>query len=60
MIKNLLQAEFLDWFNNYLTIKKFAEHRQITQKQAKTLIKLGREIHEQIVKETKEIQSLKN
>lgn len=41
-----LQDDFLDWFNGYITLDKYAEDREITTGQARRLIELGREIHE--------------
>ena len=46
-----LQSIFLDWFNNYLTYEKFAEHYQISITRAKELIKEARTIHERLVKD---------
>ena len=42
----LLRDLFLDWFNNYLTVEKFAEHRELSVLDAKRFIELGRTIHE--------------
>ena len=42
---------YLDYFNNYLTVALFSEHHGLTIKQAETLLDMGREIHEQRVKE---------
>lgn len=36
------EAIFLDWFNNYLTVTVFAEHRNITESQARIQIEEGR------------------
>lgn len=46
-----LQSIFLDWFNNYLTYEKFAEHYQISITRAEELIKEARTIHERLVKD---------
>lgn len=53
MIRKQLQAAFLDWKNNYLTVEKYAEHNSITAEQAQQIIDIGRECHEQIVAEWK-------
>jgi len=53
-----LQTAFLDYFNNYLTVEKYAEHNQLTVEQAQKLIDLGREVHEDIVKLHKEIAAI--
>ena len=44
--KNTLNEIYLDYFNNYLTIDKFAEHNGITIDMARELIAIGRYIHE--------------
>ena len=46
-----LQSIFLDWFNNYLTYEKFAEHYEISITRAEELIKEARTIHERLVKD---------
>jgi hypothetical protein len=33
---------YLDWRNNYLTVATFADHKEITEEQAKALIELAR------------------
>ena len=38
---------FLDYFNNYVTIEKYAEHNGISTADAKILIDAGRKYHEQ-------------
>ena len=44
-IKNLnnneIETMYLDYFNNYLTIDKFAEHNQISWFSAKSIINKG-------------------
>ena len=47
-----LQTIFLDWFNNFLTYEKFAEHYEISIERAEKLIEEARTIHERLVKET--------
>ena len=41
-----LAAMFRDYFNDYLTVERFAEHNDLTLAEAGKLIKLGREISE--------------
>ena len=41
-----LQDAYLDFTNNYLTISKYAEHNGLTNKQAKTIIDIGKELFE--------------
>lgn len=40
-----LQAFYLDWVNNYLTVAKIAEHNGITEPHALELINMGRKVH---------------
>ena len=44
-IDNLIEL-FLDFVNNYLTVDKFAEHHEITLKQAHQLLTVGKALHE--------------
>lgn len=37
---------YLDYFNNFLTINRFAEYYDIEPDEARTLINLGRKYHE--------------
>jgi len=46
-MKIALADLFLDYFNNYLTIEKFAEHNEMEVADAKILLDLGRKYHEQ-------------
>lgn len=55
-IRDTLQATYLDYVNDYLTIAKYAEHNRLTVKQAATLITLGSSVHEAIVAEYKEME----
>jgi hypothetical protein len=41
-----LRDLFLDWFNNYLTVEKFAEHTGLSVADARERIEKGRIIHE--------------
>ena len=40
---------YLDWFNNYLTIEKMAEHHDLDVEHARTLIVIGRDAHLQYI-----------
>ena len=51
-----LRAAFLDFFNNYLTVEKYAEHNGISTADAKKLIDAGRKYHEQHVKHCREAE----
>ena len=48
-IKNLnnndIETMYLDYFNNYLTIDKFAEHNEISWHSAESIIKKGKLIN---------------
>ena len=48
-INEQLRAMFLDYFNNYLSVAKFAEHNEISEAVALTIITAGKELHEQHV-----------
>jgi len=37
-----LREFYLDWFNNYLTVEKIAEHHGLDVDDAKALISMGR------------------
>lgn len=50
MHKQVLLDMFLDYFNNYLTIEKFAEHNEITVDQARALVTVLYDIYEADVK----------
>ena len=53
------RAAFLDFFNNYLTIEKYAEHNKISTADAKDLIDAGRKYHEQHAKLFRTLKELK-
>jgi len=42
----LLIDDYLDYFNNYLTIAKYAEDRGLTLEQGQDLVLLGKCLHE--------------
>ena len=41
-----LQAIYLDWWNNYLTVAVFAEHYGISESAGRELIETARRVHE--------------
>ena len=43
---------YLDWFNNYLTVEKIAEHHGLDVDDAKALISMGRYMHHRHVETT--------
>ena len=42
---------FIDWFNNFLTVDRFAEYYGLEIEQARKAIEAGREIHDKRVNE---------
>lgn len=44
--QKFLQAFFLEYFNDYLTVEKMAEHNCLTVRNTQELIDMGRIIHE--------------
>jgi len=41
-----LASDYRDYLNNYLTVAKFAEHREITERTALAIIEAGKIEHE--------------
>ena len=48
-MKTKLRGLFLDWFNNFLSVERFAEYYQLGIEDAKRVIELGRTLHEKNV-----------
>lgn len=46
MILKQLQAAYLDYINNYLTIEVYAEHNGLSVEEAKQIIAIGKGLHE--------------
>ena len=44
-LKNKIEAMYIDWSNNFLTIPKFADHYQINESVAERIINIGRLIN---------------
>lgn len=44
--RSLLEALYLDYFNNYLSVEKYAEHNGLTTEQAEAVLRLARSVHE--------------
>lgn len=44
--RSYLESIWLDFFNNYLTPEKYADHHHITTAQAMELIRLARNVYE--------------
>ena len=51
-----LQEMYLDWFNNFLTIKRFAEWYNIDEERAAVIISVGRKIHNKRVETNKALK----
>lgn len=43
-MRDILINAYLDYWNNYLTVAKYAEHNGLTENEAKTLIDLARQV----------------
>lgn len=48
-MKNKLMDMFLDYFNNFLSVERFAEYYGLTEAKARRVIKIGRDLHERRV-----------
>ena len=48
---------YLEWWNDWLTVDRFAEYHGVTVADATTLISMGREYHEQRVARIKEVEA---
>lgn len=46
-MRTILKEKFLDYFNNYLTVEKYAEDNEITYAEAAWVIRTGRKYHEE-------------
>lgn len=59
-IENMSRYDFeslyIKYFNNYLTIERFAEHLGISVKKANQIIKIGREINQKSIVNTKKLR----
>ena len=53
------RAAFIDYFNNYLTIEKYAEDNGISTADATNLIDAGRKYHEQYAKLCRQAEETK-
>ena len=50
--KETIDTMYLDWFNNFLTLERFAEYYGIRDNTAKLIIKIGRLQNEVLTNET--------
>lgn len=44
--RTYLESVWLDFFNNYLTPEKYADHHHISEPQAMELLRLARNVYE--------------
>lgn len=44
--RTYLESVWLDFFNNYLTHQKYADHHHISESQALELLRLARNVYE--------------
>ena len=52
-MKQILIDFYLDWVNNYLTTEKMASDYELTERHVFNIIEVGRELHEQNVRDIK-------
>lgn len=52
MRSNLIEF-YLDWVNNWLSVKAMADHYGFTKKECQDLIEIGRKCHNSMLKPTK-------
>lgn len=45
-----IQELYLDYVNNFLTVERFAEYYNLSERKAFKVIELGRQVHERRVK----------
>ena len=43
--KTKYEKEYINWFNNYISVAKFAEDMNYTEKHALEVLKVGKEYH---------------
>lgn len=46
-VKDQLQALYLEWLNNFITVDSFAGYYMLNKNQATELINIGRQIHQE-------------
>ena len=44
-IQQTIQALYLEYLNNFLTVERFAEYHNLSMVDAQTLVNMGREFH---------------
>jgi len=58
-MNNYLADLYLEYWNDYLTVDTFAEHKQLKRLDALMLINMGREYHEERAERIKYLKQLK-
>jgi hypothetical protein len=44
-MKNKIETLYLDWFNNFLTVERFAEYYEMPVAKAHRVIRIGRHLN---------------
>ena len=57
-LKFRLAEMYLDWFNNFGTVSRYAEHYELSELQALRVVRIGRKCHEKRVRELDPDESL--
>ena len=47
--KDVIERMYLDWYNNFCTIERFAEYYNLSIEQAKQIINIGRKMFQWFV-----------
>nr|BAR35134.1 hypothetical protein [uncultured Mediterranean phage uvMED] len=55
-MNNYLADLFLEYWNDYLSVDTFAEHKQLKRVDAQMLINMGRKYHNERAKRLKEVK----
>lgn len=53
-----IQELYLDYVNNFLSVERFAEYYNMSERKANRTIELGRQVHERRVKQFKQVGKL--
>lgn len=58
-MRNYLADLYLEFWNDYLTVDKYAEHKQLSRQDAQALIDMGRKYHNKRAERIKYLKQLK-
>ena len=50
-MNEVLRDAFLDYMNNYCTVRGYADANYLTEDEAKILLALGKRVHERIIRD---------